>query len=90
VEAGVPYVPTPRKGVSSPPQRSGSVYRRSSILRQRIGKRRGDEDDEDEDDDDPDVDDTRLSSDDIRASPRLLGYVFGSIAAAVMFVSVVQ
>ena len=35
-------------------------------------------------------DSLRLSSDDIRASPRLLGYLFSMIASAVMLVSVLQ
>jgi hypothetical protein len=32
----------------------------------------------------------RVSSEDIRASPRVLGYLFSAIASAVMFVSVIQ
>ena len=87
--------PSPNRNIL----RSGSVYHRSSILRERIGGRQSsrDEDDEDDDDDD-DNNDTmldsnsipRLSSNDIRASPRVLGYMFSSIAAIVMFVSIIQ
>jgi len=44
----------------------------------------------DDDDANDDAIFVRLSTDDIRASPRLLGYLFAMIASAVMLVSVVQ
>lgn len=49
-----------------------------------------DHDNADDEDHDAVQDRIRLSKDDIRASPRLLGYLFGSIASAVMLVSVVK
>ncbi|GKY94329.1 hypothetical protein MPSEU_000398700 [Mayamaea pseudoterrestris] len=86
--------------------RRSSVYHRSSILRERVTDKRAEgrgdnqidnqENNNQNDENEHDLLDLssptnlRLSSNDIRASPRLLGYLFCSIAAAVMFVSIVQ
>jgi hypothetical protein len=57
---------------------------RSSILRELSV--RADDPDADQDEEEK----VRVSSEDIRASPRLLGYMFCMIAALVMLVSVIQ
>jgi hypothetical protein len=69
---------TPRGGE----QRSIMGFR-SSILRELSV--RGDDPNAEQDEDK-----VRVSSEDIRASPRLLGYMFCMIAALVMLVSVIQ
>jgi len=71
---------------SGPRYRSSKTVFRSSILKELSVRN-----DDDEDDDisiDPQI--VRFSSNDIRASPRLLGYLFATIASAVMLASVVQ
>lgn len=75
---------------------------RSSLLRELDVRK---DDDDDDDDDHESMDDLSvlngdnttaqslkggLSSQDIRASPRLTGYLFATTAAAVMLISVVQ
>jgi hypothetical protein len=69
---------TPRGG-----EQRSIVGFRSSILRELSVR-------EDDPNAEQDEEKVRMSSEDIRASPRLLGYMFCMIAALVMLVSVIQ
>ena len=75
-----------RRGTPSTRKRS-IVNFRSSLLRELSV--RGAEDRSYQEEDQSEVM-VRLSSDDIRASPRLMGYLFAATAGGVMLVSVVQ
>jgi len=66
-------------GISSSSRRRRSLNFRSSFLRE--WSERYDDDEEEE---------MVMATDDIRASPRLLGYLFSMIAGAVMLVSVFE
>ena len=70
-------------------KRSIPVGFRSSLLRDQlqVDKPSGGIDGDD-DDDEVEEEMVRLSSDDIRASPRLLGYLFSVVAGAVQLISV--
>jgi hypothetical protein len=83
-----------RRGSSSEiaTTKSGSVRRvvgfRSSIIRElSTPKKPGEEDDSEYEEEEPQI---HLSTTDIRASPRLVGYLFALVASTVMLVSVVK
>lgn len=96
------HAATPVRTPSSVPKssvRQSSVFHRSTILRERIASERTRDLHDSASAPEPatpelimeeDDRNVRLSSNDIRASPRLLGYMFCSVAAGVMFVSVIQ
>lgn len=87
---------TPTRGNRTRPpstRKRSIVSFRSSLLRE-LSVRGDNENDDDaesfaEEEQEEEVK-VRLSSDDIRASPRLMGYLFAMTAGAVMLVSVVQ
>lgn len=72
--------PTAQSGRTRSSTKRSILGFRSSILRELSVRSGGSEE----------ADVVRVSSEDIRASPRLLGYLFSMIAAAVMLVSVIQ